>query len=386
MKIALCVSECVLGGVAQSTSMLAHQFGLAGHAADILVTGKSAGEYAEELRRRGVSVIATGEGLLWLRRRIAALAEALRGYDAVLNTHSEELQILAPAVAPDTVLINVIRNTVCGKSVLKNEKYFNAHVAISPAVAEHLILMGAQTPIHVIPNAVELTSERMPEPGLPLKILYLGRFDHVHKNVRILPEIFRRLAQTTECRMVLAGDGPEKNWLENEFREEVRIGTVHFAGSCSRQQTAALLSESNFLLVPSRFEAFGLIVAEGMATGAVPVTSNLPAFMWILGPDAEDLQVTDNNSPAEYVEKIAALAADPDKYRAVQARLLIRQRERFVPPKTAAQYIRIAEMYLNERETVRPVPYAGRMSVSDRVRCTLPYYLLQIISGKRVRQ
>jgi glycosyltransferase involved in cell wall biosynthesis len=382
MKVAICISESVLGGVSQSSAMLALELSRQGHETDILVTGKAGVAYVGEIRRRGCTVIILCEGKLWLRERLKIVSQAVRNYDVLVNTHSLELQLLAPEIPSDKVLVNIVRNVVTGKKVIMNDRFFDAHIAISPGVAEHLMMFKATAPVYVIPNAVEITSDFLPQLTLPLQIAYLGRLEK-GKNVKVLPEIFRQLSTRIDCRLTLVGDGPEEAGLKKLFAEEMKQGRVCFAGSCSRDELPSILGKSNFLLVPSFFEGFGLVVAEAMACGVVPIASNLPSFTWILGADAERLQVENNDNAEEYAERICLLAEDPAECRNIQMRLRARQRERFTPPVTAAKYIDLFKRCGSARPNKqRPVRYNQVMPREFRLRQSVLFYLAQV--GKKM--
>lgn len=59
-----------------------------------------------------------------------------------------------------------------------------------------------------------------------------------------------------------------------------------FLGELEREQAWTMFRQSHFAILPSSFEGFGLVVAEAMAAGCIPVVSDIPVFRWILGDDA----------------------------------------------------------------------------------------------------
>jgi glycosyltransferase involved in cell wall biosynthesis len=72
----------------------------------------------------------------------------------------------------------------------------------------------------------------------------------------------------------LVGEGPERERLEQMTRSLGLEDKVKFLGVMTNQQVAELMNESKVLLVPSRIEPFGTVVAEGLACGCKVVCSN----------------------------------------------------------------------------------------------------------------
>jgi glycosyltransferase involved in cell wall biosynthesis len=101
-------------------------------------------------------------------------------------------------------------------------------------------------------------------------LLSLGRVEDASKGVLWLPRILVRL-NGLPCTLTVAGDGPDLDALRREcasFGQRVR-----FLGAVPGDQVPGVMAEHDVLVFPSRFEGFGLTLAEAMAMGCVPVAS-----------------------------------------------------------------------------------------------------------------
>jgi len=117
-----------------------------------------------------------------------------------------------------------------------------------------------------------------------------------------------------------------------------------------------------------------------MATGCVPIVSDIPVFNWILGADAPLLSspVTDAEG---YAKRLCALARAPDVYMALQGRLRHRQATHFRPDVTVGRYLHLIHR-LSETRAAREFHYtpfrAIDMPAYHKRRCTRLWRALQV--------
>ena len=99
-------------------------------------------------------------------------------------------------------------------------------------------------------------------------------------------------------RLVIVGDGHMRAELENiAEREHVRDGTT-FAGFVSDNELVTALRSSDVVVVPSRFEPFGIIALEAMASGAPLVVSRVGGLAEIVEDSVDGIEVEPNNPSA----------------------------------------------------------------------------------------
>jgi glycosyltransferase involved in cell wall biosynthesis len=161
-------------------------------------------------------------------------------------------------------------------------------VAVSEKVAQELIAIGVpRERIRVILNGIDLqefapgTVDRQ-QLNLPEKVplaLFAGDIRTPRKN---LDTVLHSLVQVSELHLAVVGGiaGSPYPELARSLKLENR---VHFLGF--RQDVPDLMKAADFLVFPSRYETFGLVVLEAMATGIPVITAATTGAAQLVTPD-----------------------------------------------------------------------------------------------------
>jgi glycogen synthase len=134
------------------------------------------------------------------------------------------------------------------------------------------------------------------------------------KGVAILFDAARiLLAQNCTFELLVIGDGPERASLERLSQSAPLAGHVRFAGRLLSAELDAALGRASVVVVPSLGgEVFGLVVAENMLRGLPVITSDLGAFVEVLGKGGLTFRTADAAALAQELRRILddpALAA-----------------------------------------------------------------------------
>jgi glycogen synthase len=108
--------------------------------------------------------------------------------------------------------------------------------------------------------------------GAPL-LLYFGRLEYekgVHDLIAALPRIRRAHPGT---RLVIAGHGTHADFLLEQARSHRVRRAVKLVGHLSDRELAALVAAVDAVVLPSRYEPFGMVALETAAAGAPLVAS-----------------------------------------------------------------------------------------------------------------
>jgi glycogen(starch) synthase len=108
--------------------------------------------------------------------------------------------------------------------------------------------------------------------GTPL-LLFFGRLEWekgVHDLVAALPRIRARHPGT---RLVVAGKGRQEQELQTVARKHRVRRAVDFVGHLSDRELRAALAAADAVVLPSRYEPFGIVALEAAAAGAPLVAS-----------------------------------------------------------------------------------------------------------------
>jgi len=164
----------------------------------------------------------------------------------------------------------------------------------------------------------------------------VGALTIVPKGFDVLIQAHAELvAGGVDHNLLIVGEGPDRQALEKLVLDLGVSGSVFLPGFQPNPYPFVKLACA--LVVPSRFEAFGMVVLEAMALG-VPVVTLLSATgpVEILDRGAYGLCVS-SEDPAALVSAIRALLADPllrDRY----SRLGNQRAEFFQPQQIVPQW------------------------------------------------
>ncbi|MDQ2586138.1 glycosyltransferase family 4 protein [Saccharothrix yanglingensis] len=120
-------------------------------------------------------------------------------------------------------------------------------------------------------DVAEARAEHSPT-GAPL-LLFFGRLEWekgVQDLIAALPRVRRAHPGT---RLVVAGTGTHRDWLVEQARKHKVRRAVDFVGHLPDRSLAAVLAAADAVVLPSRYEPFGIVALEAAAAGAPLVAS-----------------------------------------------------------------------------------------------------------------
>lgn len=206
------------------------------------------------------------------------------------------------------------------------------------AVSEHTArAIEADTGLRprVIHNWIDAEQFR-PRPGYireddrPLRLLFVGNPSR-WKGVDTIPELARRLGPTVEIRC-LGG-------LRRDFPDMDVAGNIRRLARVTASQMPSVYAEVDAVLVPTRYEAFGYVALEAMASG-LPVLgfeSTGTAEICVHGETALLAPVDDLDT----LERYARQLFDADLRRRLGQAGRIRAIERFAQAGAVSAYVEV---------------------------------------------
>lgn len=138
---------------------------------------------------------------------------------------------------------------------------------------------GVSREIEVIPNFIDIqryegcSTDGVRKAFAPNgeRILFHASNFRPVKRVEDVVKVFSQVRKEMPCKLLLAGDGPERPKIEALCRELGTCKDVHFLGKLKHIEE--VYSVADAFLLPSETESFGLAALEAMAS-AVPVISS----------------------------------------------------------------------------------------------------------------
>ncbi|MFJ1971103.1 glycosyltransferase family 4 protein [Streptomyces sp. NPDC087903] len=145
-------------------------------------------------------------------------------------------------------------------------------VAVSPSTAQALRAIGVERErIRVVHNGVEEPGPRADRSPEPLFVA-VGRLVE-YKRIDLLLRLWERVRPVTGGRLLIVGEGPERERLER-----LAGPGVEFTGHVSEAEKHRLLCAAWLLLHPSAVEGWGLVVTEAAARETPAVAFDVPGL------------------------------------------------------------------------------------------------------------
>jgi glycosyltransferase involved in cell wall biosynthesis len=146
---------------------------------------------------------------------------------------------------------------------------------------ERLREYGVSTDVAVVPNGIDTerftpegeVHESMPEGPT---VLFVGRLVEGKRPGDALEAFVGVLEEHPDASLVFVGEGPLRDELEREADSLGVSGSVRFLGHLAYDEMPSVYRGADVLVLPSRAEGLPRTVLEAMASGVVPVTSDLP--------------------------------------------------------------------------------------------------------------
>ncbi len=197
--------------------------------------------------------------------------------------------------------------------------------------------------IDVIPNFVDLQDFRPPRERCPLfpaadkVLMHISNMRPVKRLMDVIA-VFDRVRQQLPARLVLAGDGPDREAAEREVDRLGLKDRVRFIGKI--EDVAQVMRWAHLFLLPSQSESFGLSALEALASGVPVIGARVGGL-----PEVVEHGVSGYLGEPGNVEEMAggalALLTDDAKYDAASAAA----RERAAGFATARVVPRYEEVY-----------------------------------------
>lgn len=225
-----------------------------------------------------------------------------------------------------------------------------AHVCVSKGVLHFSQEVGKLDPrrLTVIPNGIDPApfdeAGAIPRPALGIPeesrlALFVGRLDR-QKGLPDLLDAAERVAVACPAwHLVLAGDGPYRQWLVEQVDARRPLsGRVHILGR--RDDVPSLLKTSDVLVLPSLWEGMPNVVLEAMAASKPVIATTVEGTDELVVP-GETGWLVPPGDPLALGAALIAAASDPEQSTTFGLNGRSRVASRFSLEQTVAAYERL---------------------------------------------
>ncbi len=129
----------------------------------------------------------------------------------------------------------------------------------------------------------------------------------VEKGVDTLIEAFAKaLENNNNIHLLIVGSGPQESELKSRVTELKLDGLCSFTGEANWREAMEFMSCMDIVVIPSRFEGFGLSAAEAMALSKPVIASNVDGLKEVLTDRETGFLFSVGNSPelAGHINKL----------------------------------------------------------------------------------
>jgi len=187
-------------------------------------------------------------------------------------------------------------------------------ITVSTGVGEDLIRKGLRREkTKVIYNPAyphlpkdELHYEQGKKKWFKQDCLKISAVGHPHKqknypNLINAVEILKN-KKKINCQVIIAGEGPENNNIEDLIHQKKLTNEISLVGSISN--ALSLIKESDLLVLSSSYEGFGMVIVEALSLGKTVVSTDCPSGPSEILGDNEFGYLCKVNDPSDLAEKI----------------------------------------------------------------------------------
>jgi glycosyltransferase involved in cell wall biosynthesis len=169
----------------------------------------------------------------------------------------------------------------------------HAHAIITPSIYYKNLVsnwLKNKNKVHAIYNGIKLADVEPKEKKENI-ILTAGRLVP-WKGFGVLIEV---MGELPEWRLIIVGDGPEKENLKFKIVNLKLQDRIDLAGSVPREKMTEFLNKAKIFVLNTSFESFSFQVVEAMNAGVPVITTNIGNLSEIIKNDREGILVEPNN-------------------------------------------------------------------------------------------
>lgn len=174
--------------------------------------------------------------------------------------------------------------------------------------------------------------------------LFVGGLDRAHyfKGIEVLLKACKQLGTDRPWRLLIVGDGDNKQSYQALYQSLALVKRVIFAGSVPFEELPDYYRAADVHVLPSidRSEAWGLVTVEAQLTGLPSIVSDLPGVRTVIESHETGLLVPPGDVSA-LASAMRQLLDSPERRRKFSERASVRALERFDEQKLLARLISV---------------------------------------------
>jgi glycosyltransferase involved in cell wall biosynthesis len=325
------------GGIELQVRDLARRQAQHGHRVTVLTSTPRPTGHADGAGGAGVLVLRLAEtgAMPGMRAPVrAALRSALRGgrFD-VVHVHGapwSPLAFTAASLAAERPTVFTMHSILgparAGAELLRVlwrwPTWPMVWTAVSEVAAAPLRAMLGDTPVHLLPNGVDVAAWRTPPAArdprdvVALAVMRLTNRKRALPLLRILRAARAQVPADVRLRLLVLGDGPLRPRMQRWLTRHQLQSEVGLAGTRPRTDVRRALARADVYLAPAELESFGIAALEARCAGVPVLARRQSGTVEFVQHGREGLLGVDDTETAA---QLAWLAADPARRATIAA-------------------------------------------------------------------
>lgn len=195
------------------------------------------------------------------------------------------------------------------KRIVDSYKSADAIIAVGNGLKNEIEELTNRRDIKIIGNLVDLSlfDIRDIKDNKDEFIFFSLAFLEGEKGFDTLIKSFSRKFKNKKARLIIGGDGSQREWLEGIAKSENIESQVTFAGALSREEVSKYMNKCDAFVLASRYETFGVVYIEALASGKPVIGTFNGGAEGIINENVGILTEIDNvdklSDAMEYIEK-----------------------------------------------------------------------------------
>ena len=142
-------------------------------------------------------------------------------------------------------------------------------ITVGNGLKREISELSGRNDIKVIGNLVDLSLFKINDNNDKEEefLFFSLAFLEGEKGFDTLIKAFAKKYRNKNCKLVIGGDGSQKEWLKQICKDEGVDNKVVFVGALSREEVSMWMSKCDVFVLPSRYETFGVVYIEALASG-----------------------------------------------------------------------------------------------------------------------
>lgn len=168
----------------------------------------------------------------------------------------------------ESFVLSKIINSIRPKQVT----YADAHLAISTGLMDQILRMDSMAKVYTVFNPVPPYSGPLIHRSKSPLFVFVGRLDDKQKNISFMLEGFSKIG--SDWKLIIVGSGPDEDKLRGLSESYGLSHKVEWRGFVEGDPYSVLSDGTTALILTSRFEGFGMVLAEANQRGIPAISSD----------------------------------------------------------------------------------------------------------------